>query len=232
MPRKKKTDVPAEDVTTRAATDVAESSGAVVEPDTVSDAHSDAIAEAPDLIAADVADGPVGDAPGGSPDDELLEDADVLNTQLSDRAITFRLEDQLYGMPIGVVQEIQQIAELQPLPDEDPALVGLIDLRGTVVPVLDLRVLVGLPRKPYVLETPMIFCRSRDHLVCLVVETVEDVVDLTGAVIQPPSSLYSLADRMLGVCRLPQGLVLLLDIEAIVPGAALAIADQMGGGVT
>lgn len=223
MPRKKKTESPDDGVAVDAAV---ESPDVAVTDDASADMESpDVIAPSQDLAVEEA------DRETGAPEEgEADSDEEPLPAVPGDRAVTFRLEDQLYGMPIGVVQEIQQIAEFQPLPDDDPALVGLIDLRGTVVPVLDLRVLVGLTRRPYTLETPMIFCRSRDHIVCLVVETVEDVIDLASCTIQPPSALYSLADRMLGVCRLPQGLVLLLDIEKLVPGVALAIADEMGGG--
>lgn len=168
------------------------------------------------------------------PDDDMF-DAEVGEVEpaavLADaaRAVTFQLEGQLYGLPIEVVQEIQQLVEFTPLPDASPALVGLIDLRGLVVPAIDLRLLVGLPERPFTLETPMIFCRVRGHVVCLVVDGVEDVVDLPAEGLQPPSGLYSLADKMLGMCRLPQGLLLLLDIERLVPEAALAAAEQPEG---
>lgn len=159
-------------------------------------------------------------------DDEELDAAEV-----QAQAVTFQLAGQLYGLPIEVVQEIQQIAEFTPVPDEAPALIGLIDLRGTVVPALDLRALVGLEARPFTLETPMVFCHVRGHIVCLVVDAVEDVVDLPTGCLQPASGLYTLADRMLGMCRLPQGLVLLLDIERLVPEAALAAADASAGGL-
>lgn len=146
------------------------------------------------------------------------------------QAVTFQLEGQLYGLPIGVVQEIQQLVEFTPLPGTSPYLLGLIDLRGSVVPAIDLRVLVGMEPRAFSLETPMIFCRVREHVVCLVVDEVEDVVDLPATGLQPPSSLYSLADRLIGTCRLPVGLVLLLDIDRLVPDAALAVADASAGG--
>lgn len=146
------------------------------------------------------------------------------------QAVTFQLEGQLYGLPIDVVQEIQQLVEFTPLPDTSPYLLGLIDLRGSVVPAIDLRVLVGLEPRPFSLETPMIFCRVREHVVCLVVDEVEDVVDLPAVGLQPPSALYSLADRLIGTCRLPIGLVLLLDIDRLVPDAALAAADASAEG--
>lgn len=145
------------------------------------------------------------------------------------QAVTFRLDDQIYGLPLDVVQEIQQLVEFTPLPDAAPALVGLVDLRGVVVPGIDLRVLVGLPPRAFTLETPMVFCRVRGHVVCLIVDSVEDVVDLPVDSLQAPSALYSLADRMIGTCRLPQGLVLLLDIDRLVPEAALAVTDPAEG---
>lgn len=162
-------------------------------------------------------------------DDEASSVAEERSADIA-QAVTFKLEGQLYGLPIGVVQEIQQLVELTPLPDSSAALVGLIDLRGFVVPAIDLRRLLGLPALEYTLETPMIFCRIGGHVVCLVVDRVEDVVDLPADGLQPPTSLYSMADRMLGMCRIPQGLVLMLDIDRLVPEAALAAADASVAG--
>ncbi len=164
-----------------------------------------------------------------SPDIELEPEALDESLVLA-QAVTFRLEGQTYGLPLEAVQEIQQLVEYTPLPDTAPALVGLIDLRGLVVPAIDLRVLLGLVPRDFTLETPMVFCRVRGHVVCLIVDSVEDVVDLPSEGLQAPSNLYSMADRMLGMCRLPQGLVLLLDIERLVPDAALAAADAAEGG--
>lgn len=144
------------------------------------------------------------------------------------QAVTFTLGGQLYAVPIEAVQEIQQIVEMLPLPDSTRALVGLIDLRGTVVPAIDLRALVGVPAAEFRLETPMVFCYVRDHVVALIVDGVEDVVDLPEGCVQPPSALYSMADRMIGVARLDSGLVPLLDVDRLVPESAFCAA---GGGL-
>lgn len=157
--------------------------------------------------------------------DGFDESGDPSRATAIDRVVAFRLAGQQYGLPIDVVREIQQLAELLPLPDDDPALVGLIEIRGAVVPVLDLRALVGLEHAPYTLETPMVFCRVRAHDVCLIVDSVDDVVDLPPGGIQPPSAVYALADKMLGTVRLEQGVLMLLDIERLIPAAALAVAE-------
>ncbi len=155
---------------------------------------------------------------------------DVTVADSLERAVTFTLDGQLYGLPIEVVQEIQQLVEFTPLPDTAAWLVGLIDLRGSVIPAIDLRLLLGLAPREFTLETPMVFCRVRGHVVCFIVDGVEDVVDLPADGLQPPTSLYSMADRMIGMCRLPQGLVLMFDIDRLVPDAAIAAAEASKGG--
>ncbi|GAB4282861.1 MAG: hypothetical protein Kow0067_03370 [Coriobacteriia bacterium] len=143
------------------------------------------------------------------------------------QAVVFRLEAQFYALPIDAVQEIQQIVEFRPVPDSSAALIGMVDVRGTVIPAIDLRLLIGLPAAEHGLETPMILCRAHGRLVALIVDEVEDVVSVPPGCIQEPSKLYTLADRMIGVCRLDVGLVLLLDADRLVPDETLAPLDAL-----
>lgn len=169
--------------------------------------------------------------PGLGVADDAIDDAiDDVVVASGEQAVTFTLEGQLYGLPIEVVQEIQQLVQFTPLPDTAHWLVGLIDIRGSVIPAIDLRALLGIATREFTLETPMVFCRVRGHVVCLIVDGVEDVVDIPVGGLQPPTSLYSMADRMIGMVRLPQGLVLMLDIDRLVPDAAIAVAEASEGG--
>jgi len=147
------------------------------------------------------------------------------------RIVVFRLVDQLYALPIESVQEIQQIVELTPVPDSAAALVGMIDVRGRVVPAIDMRALVGLEPGQYSLDTPMILCRAHGRLVALIVDEVDDVILLPEGCMQRPSKLYALADRMIGICRLDIGLVIVLDPDRLVPDMALSTPDIDGGGL-
>ncbi|MGB4593992.1 MAG: chemotaxis protein CheW [Coriobacteriia bacterium] len=147
------------------------------------------------------------------------------------RVVTFMLADQRYAIPIESVQEIQQIVEFTPVPDVSPALVGMLDVRGLVVPAIDLRLLFGLEPKDYHLDTPMILLRSQGHLAALLVDEVEDVYEVPEGSMQAPSKLYTLADRMIGICRLAIGLVVVLDPDRLVPGTMLsAIGVSEGEG--
>lgn len=145
---------------------------------------------------------------------------DVVPIVGGDRIVVFFLEGQKYALPIDRVQEIQQIVAYTEVPDETGVVLGMVNLRGIVVPLVDLRTLVGLESRAYHLETPMIICRSRGGLVALVVDEVEDVSIMPAGCLQKASRLHALSDRMLGVCRMEPGLVFLLDIEKLVPEEA------------
>ncbi|MDZ4064181.1 MAG: chemotaxis protein CheW, partial [Coriobacteriia bacterium] len=133
-----------------------------------------------------------------------------------ERIVAFHLAGQRYALPIEVVQEIQQIVAFSEVPSQGGPVVGMINLRGAVIPAVDMRALIGMPREEYTLETPMVISRAHDGLVALIVDSVDDVIQVPEGCVQPVSSMHSLADRMLGVCQIANDLVYLLDIARIV----------------
>lgn len=145
------------------------------------------------------------------------------------RMVVFFLDDQRYALPIERVQEIQQIVAYTEVPDATGITLGMVNLRGVVVPLVDLRMLVGLQPKDYHLETPMVICRVGDSLVALVVDEVEDVAEMPVGSLQSPSRLHALADRLLGVCMTEQGLVFLLDLERLIPTEELGVGAAAAG---
>jgi purine-binding chemotaxis protein CheW len=133
------------------------------------------------------------------------------------RLVVFAVEGQRYALPIESVQEIQQIVALSEIPDESGAVVGVINLRGAVVPAMDIRRLLGLPEHAYGLQTPMVFTRTPRGLVALIVDEVEDVVEVPDGSMQEASASFDLADKLLGVCRLEDRLVFVFDVARLVP---------------
>lgn len=136
-----------------------------------------------------------------------------------DRAVAFYLAGQRYALPIDRVQEIQQIVAFSEVPSGGMGVVGMINLRGSVIPAIDLRRLVGLPPEEYHLETPMVICRMKGQLVALVVDEVEDVIELPAGCLQAAPPVHALSSKMIGVARLPEGLLYLLDIDLLLGGA-------------
>jgi purine-binding chemotaxis protein CheW len=171
------------------------------------------------------------------PDDELVPSDSILtyapaelvddgeDAVVVDQMIAFHLAGQRYGLPIDSVQEIQQIVSFSKQSGSG-AVVGMVNLRGEVIPAIDMRALLGLERLEYHVNTPMIIGRTHQGLVALVVDEVEDVITLPLDCVAVPPKLHNLADRMIGVCRLGTDLVYLLDVERLVAPLGLS----MGGG--
>lgn len=139
-----------------------------------------------------------------------------VTSMVADKMIAFHLGGQRYAVPLGVVQEIQQIVAFSEIPAAGGAVVGMVNLRGSVIPAIDMRYLIGLAAEEYTLETPMIICRAHGQLVALVVDEVEDVLSMPEGCMHPPPAMHNLSSKLIGVCRMDTDLVYLLDVESLV----------------
>lgn len=151
------------------------------------------------------------------PDDATPENAQVADDTCVqvDRAVAFFLGGQRYALPLDRVHEIQQIVAFTEQPEDRSAVVGMVNLRGHVIPAIDMRVLVGLEVQEYTLETPMIITDTEGQTVALIVDEVQDVLELPVGCLQKAPPLHKLARMMIGVCRMPDGLMNLLDIDML-----------------
>ena len=126
--------------------------------------------------------------------------------------VAFTLAGERYGLRIEDVQEVQQIVALSGV-RSGAAVVGMLDLRGEVIPALDVRTLVGLPAKPYSLQTPMLIARGPEGPVALLVDEVHGVVALSDEALQPAPSLHSMHEVLGGVARVEDGLISVVDLD-------------------
>lgn len=133
-------------------------------------------------------------------------------------AVVFVLAGQRYALPIDAVQEIQQIVAMNEVPETLPGVIGMVNLRGEVIPAVDLRRALALEAAPIGVQTPMIIARVTGSLVALVVDEVEDVVPLPPGALQDAGDILPLSDRLIGLCRLDSGLVYLLDPDRLLGG--------------
>ena len=136
--------------------------------------------------------------------------------EMAERIVAFYLSGQRYGFSIDRVREIQQIVAFSSVPAEDRGVVGMVNLRGRVIPAVDVRRLVGLEAREYTLETPMVICEAGGGLVAMLVDEVQDVFELPQGCLQDVPALHQLASKMIGVARLEDGLVYVLDLDRIV----------------
>ena len=149
------------------------------------------------------------------------EKADATAGATIQRVLAFHLGTQRYALPIERVREIQQIVAFSEVPSSGSAVVGMVNLRGVVVPAVDMRRVVGLESCEYTLETPMIMTDVAGQVLALLVDEVQDVFLLDPGCLQESPALHALSTAMIGVARMSDGLVYVLDIDALV-GPVLA----------
>ncbi len=129
--------------------------------------------------------------------------------------LTFELGGEAYGLPILKVQEIKGSAAVTPIPNTPEFIKGAMNLRGTVIPVIDLRERFGIAAAQQ--GTVTIVVSVAERVVGLIVDGVSDVLGLASEDIAPPPALGGSVDTsfITGLGKCGDTLVLLLDIDAL-----------------
>ncbi len=137
------------------------------------------------------------------------------------RWVCFRLGDQLYGLPILQVQELLGNAVIEPVPGTSELVCGVINLRGNVVTVLDLRVCLGLSPGIDSAESRIVVVEHGPESVGLRVDGVAEVRKVIDAAIRPSPNVGSplSAGPVRGVYLRDGEMLTLLDPDAVVDGA-------------
>ena len=146
----------------------------------------------------------------------MLETAAVGTAEELEYA-TFYVGDVLLGIQIREVQEINRNLDLTVVPHGPAHVRGVMNLRGEVVTVVDLRVVFGLPPGEVTRSTRNIVLSSGDERISLLVDRIADVVTAREDKIEsPPGNLSGIEDRFFsGVHRLENELLLIVDVEEV-----------------
>ncbi len=132
--------------------------------------------------------------------------------------LTFTLAQQEYGIEIRHVTEIIGIQRITDLPDMPAYIKGVINLRGKVIPVVDVRLRFGMENRKYDERTCIIVVNFNDAAVGLVVDTVSEVMNIPAHNIEPSpkASLKSSGGRFIkGLGKVEDDVKILLDIEQL-----------------
>lgn len=145
------------------------------------------------------------------------------------QVVIFRLAASTYAINIAAVREIIRFQPITAVPQAPACVRGVINLRSSVVPVLDLRQRCGLPAAAETRDTRIVVAQVDTHSVGLIVDAVSAVTTLPAGVVEPVEGVVrgDAARRLLrGVARLEERLVLLLDLTHItaLDAAALNLA--------
>ncbi len=143
-----------------------------------------------------------------------LEQQMGFNTMSTKQFLTFSLKSQPYGVPIGSVREINRVTDITPVPQTPGFVAGVINLRGKVIPVVDLRMKFGIPSVPHTRETCIIVIESDAGQVGMIVDSVSGVIDLSAEQIEPRPAMgeESKISYVIGMGKIDNTVVILIDI--------------------
>lgn len=140
--------------------------------------------------------------------------------------LRFQLAGATYALPVEHVREIVRAVAVTPLPGAPPVVVGLINLRGLLVPVMDLRARLRLPPRPVALEEQWVVARAGERTVALRADQAVDLVTLDDEAVREARSVVPTAELAAGVAPLPDGLLVIFDAERFLSQAEAESLDE------
>ncbi len=131
--------------------------------------------------------------------------------------LVFPLNDQLYALDVAVVDELIPLPEITPLGNMPSYIKGVIDLRGTIVPIIDLKIRLGLHSRPYELDDAVIIVKVSNLIAGLIVDPGSFVLELpSSALSRSPEMIAGNAQHYFsGWGHAEKGLFILLDLEKL-----------------
>jgi purine-binding chemotaxis protein CheW len=133
------------------------------------------------------------------------------------QCVTFRLDDEVYGINVMLVQEVLRITDIAPVPGAPNYVVGIINLRGNVVTVIDTRMRFGLPPREMDDSTRIVIIETEHQTVGIIVDSVSEVVDVDSGEIEmaPNVGNDETARYIEGVVSRGEELLILVDLNKL-----------------
>jgi purine-binding chemotaxis protein CheW len=155
-------------------------------------------------------------------------------TNVTNKYLTFVLATEEYAVDILRVQEIKGWNKITTIPNTPHYICGVINLRGTIVPIIDLRLRFNLERLEYGPMTVVVVVRviannGKERTMGIVVDAVSDVYDVSEMDIKPPPDFGSLisTEFIKGLTTVDDKMVIVLDIDRLLNSNELAIVENV-----
>ena len=160
---------------------------------------------------------------------KLLETDNVENKPLE--FLTFTLGDEHYGLDIMQVREIRGYEPVTKIANAPPFIKGVLNLRGDIVPIIDLRVKFDIGEPTYDEFTIVIMLHIGERIVGIVVDSVSDVINITAEEMKPPPEFGVAFDSQYlhGLVAMNEQMIILLNIEKLISSDELGLVDSKLG---
>lgn len=154
-----------------------------------------------------------------------------VKTQENDQVlqwVTFQLENETYGVDVMVVKEVLKFQDIAPVPGAPDYVMGIINIRGTVISVINTRRRFGLPDRDPDDNTRIVIIEIGHHIVGIVVDSVAEVVYLKRSQIETPPQVNKddSARFIQGVCHRDDQLLILVELDKLLTEEELAELDN------
>ena len=138
--------------------------------------------------------------------------------------VSFTIGSEEFGVDILKVQEINRTVEITRVPQAPHYVEGVINLRGKVIPIIDLRKRFGLELKEYDKNTRIVVVDIEGNVMGMIVDSVSEVLRLPANTIEPPPELVTgiNAEYIKGVAKLQDRLLIFLDLSKVVESVRMA----------
>ena len=143
--------------------------------------------------------------------------------------LTFTLNNEEYGIEILKVREIIGVMDITTVPQTPEFMKGVINLRGTVIPVVDLRLKFSMPEEEHTQETCVIVVETNSSQVGIMVDSVSEVLNIqNGEIEETPSFGQGIdTDFIMGLGKVKERIIILLNIEQILSSEVMDVVKQI-----
>jgi purine-binding chemotaxis protein CheW len=150
---------------------------------------------------------------------------------LYEQLLVFRLDDRRYALNLSAVERIVRAVEVTALPKAPEIVLGVIDVEGRILPVLNIRRRVGLPEREMRPSDQFLLARTPQRTVVLVIDEAQEVMERPVTTITRSGSIVRGLEQTHGIIQLEDGLALIYDLDRfLLPEEARALDEAMHGG--
>ena len=147
--------------------------------------------------------------------------------------VGFRIGHETFGLPIAIVREIVRVPEITPVPNAPQYIEGVVNLRGRIIPVVDLRKRFGGEIAELNKKSRVVVVELETRIVGLIVNSASEVLRIPPSEIEAPQNIFQEGEInfITGVGKLNGRLVMLLDLNRILEGVELRPVGELSNAV-
>jgi purine-binding chemotaxis protein CheW len=144
-------------------------------------------------------------------------DAAAPAPESEEHLVTFFLHEEEYGVPVLRSREIVRVAEITRIPEAPAHIRGVFNLRGRILPVVDLRTRLGLPTAPLTPRSRLILVEAHGRILALLCDSVSRMTRIAASLVRPPpaEAISTQVDYVTGVAQSQGRLIILLDLDKV-----------------